>query len=370
MSDHEFNNYLSLLAGLLRLGEKQRRAIAEELRTHLEDRLEELLARGMSREEATRQALAEFGDAAGLAAQFASISGGRRRRWLMRAISFSAAAMVLIAAGLAIFWPGRHAGPGAATVEAQAPKAAAAANPPGESEPEGKPRIGDVLNQSMDFVFEEKPLKDVAQFLMDKMDITILLNVKALNDAGVNIDAPVTFRARNLRLSTGLDLLLKELDLTYVDRGELIQITTPEDSEQDLQTRIYDCRDLLGWPWAGMDRRPGSDPAGATISALSAAANPSAQTIAGVTGKPTPAAASRTTEHDERAQRLMKLIAGCCDPPSWDDVGGPGSVGDYYGLFIISQTDRTHRKVERFLDQLREAAGIDDPKPVKPKVVR
>ncbi|HZN36792.1 MAG TPA: permease prefix domain 1-containing protein, partial [Pirellulaceae bacterium] len=66
MSDREFNNYLTLLAGLLRLGEKQRQAIAEELRSHLEDRLEELLASGMTREEAIRRALAEFGDAAGL----------------------------------------------------------------------------------------------------------------------------------------------------------------------------------------------------------------------------------------------------------------------------------------------------------------
>src|SRR6202008_3010532 len=66
MSDHEFNNYLTLLAGLLRLGDKQRRAIAEELRTHLEDRVEELLARGVSRDEAVQRALAEFGDAAGL----------------------------------------------------------------------------------------------------------------------------------------------------------------------------------------------------------------------------------------------------------------------------------------------------------------
>src|SRR5262245_37984981 len=147
MSDHEFNNYLSLLAGLLRLGERQRRAIAEELRTHLEDRLDELLARGVSREEAIQQALAEFGDAAGLAAQFASISRGRRRRWLMRAISFSVAAIVLMAAGLAIFWPGRHAGPAAAIVAAQAPQEE---QPKAQTPAASRPRIEDVLNKPLD----------------------------------------------------------------------------------------------------------------------------------------------------------------------------------------------------------------------------
>ena len=56
MSDREFENYLTLLAGLLRLDGKQRRAIADELRSHLEDRLEELLERGVSKDEAVQQA--------------------------------------------------------------------------------------------------------------------------------------------------------------------------------------------------------------------------------------------------------------------------------------------------------------------------
>ena len=122
MSDREFEHYLALLTRLLRLGGKQREKIAGELRAHLEDRLEELLARGVSREEAVRRALEEFGDAAGLAAEFVSLSRNRRRRWLMRLTTFSVAATVLLAAGLAIVWPGRNAGPGVAAIVAQDPK--------------------------------------------------------------------------------------------------------------------------------------------------------------------------------------------------------------------------------------------------------
>ena len=99
MSDREFDNYLALLAKLLRLDGQQREAIAGELRAHLEDRLDELLARGVPRDEAVKLALEEFGDAAGLAAEFGSISRNRRRRWLMRVTTFSAAAIVLVAAG-------------------------------------------------------------------------------------------------------------------------------------------------------------------------------------------------------------------------------------------------------------------------------
>ena len=134
----------------------------------MEDRLEELLARGVAREQAIQQALAEFGDAAGLAAQFASISRGRRRRWLMRAMTFSVAAMLLIAAGLAIFWPGRNAGPGPAIVAAQASQGADASQPKDETAVVKRPRIEDVLNKSMDLEFKETPLSEVASQLSKK----------------------------------------------------------------------------------------------------------------------------------------------------------------------------------------------------------
>jgi hypothetical protein len=199
------------------------------------------------------------------------------------------------------------------------------------------------------------------------MAVTFHLNAKALNDAGVNIDAPVTFRARKLRLSTALDLLLKELDLTFADRDEVILITTPAEAESELQIRIYDCRDLLGWPWppAGKGPVPDAGLAGNSAAATMPGPGPRVSLNRSAAGE-----AAQMSVHDERAKRLMQIVSACCDPPSWDEVGGPGSVSDYYGLFIISQTDRTHRKVERFLDKLREAAGIEEPKPVKAKVVR
>lgn len=82
MSEREFETYLTLLCRLLRLDAAQREVIARELRDHLEERLAELKARGVDREEAVRSALDEFGDAAGLAAEFSLIARNVRRRWL------------------------------------------------------------------------------------------------------------------------------------------------------------------------------------------------------------------------------------------------------------------------------------------------
>ena len=56
------------------------------------------------------------------------------------------------------------------------------------------------------------------------------------------------------------------------------------------------------------------------------------------------------------------------DVDSWDDVGGPGSISEYNGLVVITQTAAVHKKVERLFDMLREAAGLEVPK--SGKVVR
>ena len=105
MSQQEFDTYLSLLCRLLRIAPRQREQVAEEFRAHLEDRLEELLSRGLPREEAIKLALEEFGDAAGLAAQLVSIVQGRRKRWIMRIGTISVAGLAAAVLLGVAFWP-------------------------------------------------------------------------------------------------------------------------------------------------------------------------------------------------------------------------------------------------------------------------
>jgi hypothetical protein len=118
MSDHEFENYLALSGWTAQAGQGAARGDCQEPRAWRSG-WSELVSEGLSRDEAVRQALSEFGDAAGLASSFGDISRGKRRRWMMRAMTFSAAASLLLAAGVVTFWPGRNAGPGVANVVAQ-----------------------------------------------------------------------------------------------------------------------------------------------------------------------------------------------------------------------------------------------------------
>src|SRR5262245_48510936 len=236
MSDREFENYLTLLASLLRLSGKQREAIAEELRCHLEDRLEELMAGGVSREDAVKQALAEFGDAARLAGQVATVSRNRKRRWLVRVMTFSVAATLLIASSLVIFWPGRNAAPGPAVAHAQfgaaAPGIGAAQQEPPKEHVAAKKslqsatdRIESELSKETSIDVVELPLKDVMQMLGEQHKIPVVLSVKKLEEASVSPDTPVTKTLRGIQLRSVLKLILKDLELTYVIRDEVLQIT-------------------------------------------------------------------------------------------------------------------------------------------------
>ncbi len=105
MSNEEFENYLALVSRLLRLNRSQRELIGSELRDHLQTRVDELVESGVDQREAVRNALEEFGDAAGLARQFQMISNQYQRRWMMRFATFSILGTFVVAVFLMAMWP-------------------------------------------------------------------------------------------------------------------------------------------------------------------------------------------------------------------------------------------------------------------------
>lgn len=74
------------------------------------------------------------------------------------------------------------------------------------------------------------------------------------------------------------------------------------------------------------------------------------------------------TAEELKAEQLMNIVTTAVDPDSWQEMGGIGTIGEYNGLIVVRQTARTHTKVEKVLDMLREAANL--PKTKTPRVVR
>lgn len=98
MSQQEFEHYLDLLARMVRLTPQQRDRIADELRTHLEDRLDDLEHQGHDRDTAVRLALEGFGDANVLATDLSdTVRRGTRNKQKRLAIRTTTATLVAAA---------------------------------------------------------------------------------------------------------------------------------------------------------------------------------------------------------------------------------------------------------------------------------
>jgi hypothetical protein len=66
-----------------------------------------------------------------------------------------------------------------------------------------------------------------------------------LEEIGLSADQPVSITLKNVTLRSFLRLMLRELDLTYMIKDEVMQITTIEAAEQNLVNKVYPVGDLV-----------------------------------------------------------------------------------------------------------------------------
>jgi hypothetical protein len=167
--------------------------------------------------------------------------------------------------------------------------------------------------------FHETPLRDVVESLRQQFQKPFLLSGKKLEEAGISIDSPVTIRLEQLPLESILQLMLDSLELDFTVRDGVVLITTPEDVEGQLRTRVYPVLDLV------------------LVEVPSGKAR----------------AKSLGADYDS----LIDLITATIKPDSWDDVGGPGAIDSLpnAGALVVSQTRDVQRQVESLLIMLRRA---------------
>lgn len=181
-------------------------------------------------------------------------------------------------------------------------------------------KIEQTLAEPTQLEFIETPLTDVVDFLMDYHDIQIQLDEKALADAGIEKRTPITANLKGLSLRSALNLILRQQDLTFSVRDEVLLITTPEASQGRLITRVYPVGDLLG---------PGRAAAGVD---------------------------SPASEFDFDA--LIEVITSTVRRESWNEVGGPGSIAPAklqdVPTLVIAQTYQVHHGIAELLRQQRQ----------------
>ncbi|PQO27549.1 hypothetical protein C5Y96_18650 [Blastopirellula marina] len=106
-------------------------------------------------------------------------------------------------------------------------------------------KIFQQLESETKIQFIDTPLEEVVGYLKQLHGIEIQIDNRALEDVGLSTDTPVTRNIEGISLRSALRLMLKELDLTYIVANEVLMITTPEEAESELITKVYPVADLV-----------------------------------------------------------------------------------------------------------------------------
>lgn len=224
-------------------------------------------------------------------------------------------------------------------------------------------KLDDALKQQVSLQFADTPLADVAAWLAGELGAPVLLDNRALEDAGVNSNTPITRKVAAVEARAGLQLVLGDLDLTYLEQEGVLIITTQDKAESELVTRVYPVGDLTPLvPRSVTHQRGGSMGGG--------------NSKAGQTSPPKPAAEVARSTADEPSQApqmvpdfdsLVEVVTTTVKPQTWDEVGGPGSISEMVVAksIVVSQTREVHHEVLKLLRALRAAKQVGEAETAK-----
>ena len=106
-------------------------------------------------------------------------------------------------------------------------------------------RIHAALDDHTSINFLDTPLSDALEFISRQHEIPVVMDVRALEEAGILTDEPVNAIIKDITLRSVLKLTLSDLELGYVVRSEVLLVTTQARANSMYTTRIYPVRDLV-----------------------------------------------------------------------------------------------------------------------------
>lgn len=250
--------WLDVLMGLVRLGGAEKRAIRDELDSHLRDRVRDLMLTGLHEPIATREAIAELGDAAELAARYARASKSpARRRIAMNMGLFGMAGAALVTSFVAMQQPGGTGGPGqkqaGMSVYSGAPASVQERVPVGAVQVEGMP-LAEVLTSvaaragkrlAVDWnSLAPLGMEPVSEVTLNISEADLPSIFDAINADAIRGDVPqemarddaVSFRVADgvLRVASAHAFDVQERILVTIDIAHVIEEGVGEDQIRDL----------------------------------------------------------------------------------------------------------------------------------------
>jgi hypothetical protein len=170
--------------------------------------------------------------------------------------------------------------------------------------------------------FDAVAFSEVIDFLSGVGGEKIDVDWDALTAAGINRNAPVTARLRDVKFSKALEVILRDVGggkvkLGYTVRDGALHLSTQEKLDESVVTSTYDINDLL------INVPAGNGPA---------------------------------ATRDRLSQEIITLVKGTVAADSWSRKNI--SITERDGKLTIVQTPENQRQVAHLLEQLRESQAI------------
>jgi hypothetical protein len=105
-------------------------------------------------------------------------------------------------------------------------------------------KILKALNAPMSVDFKSEPLQNVIDYLQKQIGEPIIIPREVLAEVNTAYDTPITIQGDRMSTRSILKKVLAELNLTYVIKDQVIQVTTRERAKDMMTTRVYYIRDL------------------------------------------------------------------------------------------------------------------------------
>ena len=104
---------------------------------------------------------------------------------------------------------------------------------------EAQVRIETILDTPANFDYLDMPFSEVIEDISYTYQLPIVLDRGPLDDYGLDTASPVNSNLSGISVRSALRLLLREMELSYMIRDEVLVITTPEEVKARSQVALY-----------------------------------------------------------------------------------------------------------------------------------
>lgn len=202
--------------------------------------------------------------------------------------------------------------------------------------------------------------------------LNIVANWQALEGAGIEKDAEITLKLKDVKYDKALQLILDEVSggevqLAFeIDEG-VVQLSTREDLSRRTVTRVYNVQDLLitvptfrgrqiNMDQVGSQSQEGGLGGGRYLRGQGGGASNQGGFLGGGGAQDDDVG---DLGGEDPLQPIIELIRSTIDPESWREAGGNvGSVQSLNQQIIVTQTSAAHSGLRDLLQQLRRARAL------------